>query len=63
MKKVFYIEFESKYWHGASDLYCTVAAETEDEARYLAEPIMESELTKLGYENDPGHITKVCSLA
>lgn len=58
-KEVYYIEFESKYWHGASDEYTTVVAESEDEARYLAEEAIEKRLTELGYENDPGVITKV----
>lgn len=59
MKNVYYIEFESKYWHGASDMHTTVVAETEDEARYLVEPKIAALLHAIGYENDPGHITKV----
>jgi hypothetical protein len=62
-KELYFVEFESKYWHGASEQFCTVHAETEDEARYLAEPLMEAKLSSLGYENDPGYITKVARLA
>jgi len=53
------VEFESKYWHGASDQEVYVRADSADEARYLAEPEIEKRLAELGYENDPGFITRV----
>ena len=62
-KTVYYVEFESKYWHGAPDQYTFVEAESADEARFLAEPAIEKRLAELGYENDPGHITRVACLA
>lgn len=61
-RSVYFIKFESKYWHGASDMYTTVAADSEDEARYLAEAKIEKALADAGYENDPGHITRIVDL-
>lgn len=61
-RTVYFIEFESKYWHGASDMYTTVAADSEDEARFLVEPVMEKKLADAGYESDPGHITRIVDL-
>lgn len=53
------VQFESKYWHGASDQEVYVRADSHDEARFLAEPAIEARLAELGYENDPGYITNV----
>lgn len=58
----YYIEYTPEAYPGRK-LWLTVRAETEDEARFLAEPLMATQLSKLGYADMLGVINNVQRLA